>query len=313
MQAWSNLKTSFWAKKDGRIHEPRQRKNAYALVRGAQAEMAMRTAYFDCFSGISGDMTIGALSNAGLSFEDLCAQLALLNVHGYELSVEKVKKRGFGGTKFHVWVSDAEPRHRGLHDIEAIIHASALDTPVQERILAVFTRLAEAEAAIHQSTVDRVHFHEVGAIDAIVDITGAVIGLHLLGIQRILASPINTGSGFVRAAHGVIPVPAPATAELLKGISTYARGTDGELTTPTGAALITTLAESFGTLPLLRIDRIGYGAGTKELSDAPNLLRVFIGEDTTPEQAAHSSPEHHGWLRADHQYHADSLHESPLP
>jgi hypothetical protein len=148
--------------------------------------------------------------------------------------------------------------------------------------------------------VDHVHFHEVGAIDAIVDITGAVIGLQLLGIERILSSPINVGSGFVRAAHGVLPVPAPGTAELLKGIPTYARGTDGELTTPTGAALITTLAESFGTLPLMRIDQIGYGAGTKELSDAPNLLRVFIGEDTTPAQVAHSSPDHHESSRADH-------------
>jgi pyridinium-3,5-bisthiocarboxylic acid mononucleotide nickel chelatase len=309
MQAWSNLRTSFWAKKDSRTHEPRRHKNAYALVGGAQAEMTMRTAYFDCFSGISGDMTIGALIDAGLSFEDLCAQLALLNVRGYELSVEKVKKRGFGGTKFHVRVGDSEPHHRGLHDIEAIIHASVLDTTVQERTLAVFTRLAEAEAAVHQSTVDRVHFHEVGAIDAIVDITGAVIGLHLLGIQRILASPINVGSGFVRAAHGVLPVPAPGTAELLKGIPTYARGTDGELTTPTGAALITMLAESFGTLPLLRIDRIGYGAGTKELSDAPNLLRVFIGEDTTPEPDAQSSPEHHGPLRADPRHLSHGLPE----
>jgi uncharacterized protein (TIGR00299 family) protein len=271
--------------------------------------MTMRTAYFDCFSGISGDMTIGALIDAGLSFEDLRAQLALLNVQGYELSVEKVKKRGFGGTKFHVRVGDSEPHRRGLHDIEAIIHASALDARVQERALAVFTRLAEAEAAVHQSTVDHVHFHEVGAIDAIVDITGAVIGLHLLGIERIIASPINTGSGFVRAAHGVLPVPAPGTAELLKGIPTYARGRDGELTTPTGAALMATLAESFGTLPLLRIDHIGYGAGTKELSDAPNLLRVFIGEDATPEQAAHSSPEHHGSLRADHRHLADDLPE----
>jgi hypothetical protein len=275
--------------------------------------MTMRIAYFDCFSGISGDMTIGALIDAGLRFEDLRAQLALLNVQGYEISVEKVKKRGFGGTKFHVRVGDSEPHHRGLHDIEAIIRASALDATVQERTLAVFTRLTEAEATVHQSTVDHVHFHEVGAIDAIVDITGAVIGLHLLGIERILASPINTGSGYVRAAHGVLPVPAPGTAELLKGIPTYARGRDGELTTPTGAALMATLAESFGTLPLLRIDQIGYGAGTKELSDAPNLLRVFIGEDTTPGQAVPHASTPHGSLRADHQHLADALDDSPLP
>jgi uncharacterized protein (TIGR00299 family) protein len=204
---------------------------------------------------------------------------------------EKVKKRGFGGTKFHVHVCDPEPHHRRLQAIEAIIRASTLDGAVQERTLAVFTRLAEAEAAVHRSTVDHLHFHEVGAIDAIVDIAGAVIGLHLLGIQRILASPINTGSGVVRAAHGVLPAPAPGTAELLRGFPVYARGTDGELTTPTGAALIATLAESFGALPLLRIDHIGYGAGTKELSDAPNLLRVFIGEDTIPAQTGQSPSE----------------------
>jgi uncharacterized protein (TIGR00299 family) protein len=145
----------------------------------------------------------------------------------------------------------------------------------------VFTRLAEAEATIHRTTVDQVHFHEVGAIDSIVDITGAVIGLDLLGVQRVLASAVNVGAGFVRAAHGVLPVPGPATAELLKGAPTYARGQDGELTTPTGAALLATLAESFGPLPQLCVERIGYGAGTKDLPQAPNLLRVFIGEDST--------------------------------
>jgi pyridinium-3,5-bisthiocarboxylic acid mononucleotide nickel chelatase len=243
----------------------------------------MRTAYFDCFSGISGDMTIGASIDAGLSFEALHAQLAKLPVGGYELSAEKVKKRGFGGTKFHVQVCDANHPHRRLHDIEALVRGSALEATVQERTLAVFTRLAQAEATVHQSTVEQVHFHEVGAIDSIIDITGAVIGLSLLGIQRILASPINVGSGFVRAAHGVLPVPAPGTAELLRGLPTYSRGHDGELTTPTGAALIATLAERPGPLPLLRVDHIGYGAGTKELTDAPNLLRVFIGEDAIPE------------------------------
>jgi uncharacterized protein (TIGR00299 family) protein len=244
----------------------------------------MRTAYFDCFSGISGDMTIGALIDAGLGFDELHAQLAMLPLEGYELSVDKVKKRGFGGTKFHVRVCEAYPQHRRLRDIEALVRASTLDVVVRERTLAVFTRLAEAEATVHQSTVDHIHFHEVGAIDSIIDITGAVIGLSLLGIQRILASPINVGSGFVRAAHGVLPVPAPGTAELLRGLPTYARGHDGELTTPTGAALIATLAESIGPLPMMRVDHIGYGAGTKELADAPNLLRVFIGEDAIPAQ-----------------------------
>jgi pyridinium-3,5-bisthiocarboxylic acid mononucleotide nickel chelatase len=240
----------------------------------------MRTAYFDCFSGISGDMTIGALIDAGASFEELRAQLATLNVPGYELAIEKVMKHGIAGTKFHVHVHDTGPQHRRLRDIEAILRASRLQSSIQEHTLAIFTRLAEAEAAIHQTTVEQVYFHEVGAIDSIVDITGAVIGLHLLGVQRVLASAVNVGSGVVRAAHGILPVPGPATAELLKGAPTYARGNDGELTTPTGAALLVTLAESFGPLPYIRVERVGYGAGTKDLPHAPNLLRVFIGEDS---------------------------------
>jgi uncharacterized protein (TIGR00299 family) protein len=241
----------------------------------------MRTAYFDCFSGISGDMTVGALIDAGVNFEALRTQLATLPLPGYELSVEKVTKQGIAGTKFHVQVHSPGTQHRRLGDIEAIMHASGLAPHVQARALQVFTRLAEAEAAIHHTTVDRVHFHEVGAVDSIVDITGAVIGLDLLGIQRVAASAVNVGAGFVRAAHGVLPVPGPATAELLKGAPTYARGHDGELTTPTGAALLATLAESFGPLPHLCVERIGYGAGTKDLPQAPNLLRVFVGEDNT--------------------------------
>jgi pyridinium-3,5-bisthiocarboxylic acid mononucleotide nickel chelatase len=241
----------------------------------------MRTAYFDCFSGISGDMTIGALVDAGASFEALRVQLARLNVSGYELSSEKVTKQGIAGTKVHVRVYEPGAQHRRLRDIELILRGSALASHIQDRALAVFTRLAEAEATIHHTSIDQVHFHEVGAIDSIVDITGSIIGLDLLGVERVLASAVNVGSGFVRAVHGVLPVPGPATAELLKGAPTYARGNDGELTTPTGAALLATLAESFGPLPRLRVGQIGYGAGTKDLPHAPNLLRILIGEDTT--------------------------------
>ena len=241
----------------------------------------MRTAYFDCFSGISGDMTVGALVDAGASFEVLRAQLATLQVPGYELAIEKVTKHGIAGTKFHVTVHDPGTHHRRLRDVEAILRASGLEPRIQERALEIFTHLAEAEATVHHTTIDQVHFHEVGAIDSIVDITGAVIALDWLGVRRVVASAVNVGAGFVRAAHGVLPVPGPATAELLKGAPTYARGNDGELTTPTGAALLATLAESFGPLPQLRVDRIGYGAGTKDLPHAPNLLRVFIGEDST--------------------------------
>jgi pyridinium-3,5-bisthiocarboxylic acid mononucleotide nickel chelatase len=241
----------------------------------------MRTAYFDCFSGISGDMTVGALVDAGASFKELRAQLATLHIPGYELAIDKVSKQGIAGTKFHVHVHDPGMQHRRLHDIEAILRGSGLASRTQDRALDVFTRLAEAEATVHHTTIDRVHFHEVGAIDSIVDITGAVIGLELLGVKRVLASAVNVGAGFVRAAHGVLPVPGPATAELLKRAPTYARGNDGELTTPTGAALLATLVERFGPLPHLRVEQIGYGAGTKDLPHAPNLLRVFIGEDET--------------------------------
>lgn len=241
----------------------------------------MRTAYFDCFSGISGDMTIGALVDAGASFEALRDQLATLHVPGFEVAIEKVTKQGIAGTKFHVHVHDPGTQHRRLRDIEAILHASGLTARIQERALEVFTRLAEAEATIHHTTADQVHFHEVGAIDSIVDITGVVIALDLLEVRRVMASPVNVGAGFVRAAHGVLPVPGPATAELLKGAPTYARGQDGELTTPTGAALLATLVERFGPLPQLCVERIGYGAGTKDLPQAPNLLRIFVGEDST--------------------------------
>jgi uncharacterized protein (TIGR00299 family) protein len=241
----------------------------------------MRVAYFDCFSGVSGDMAVGALVDAGASFEALCAQLATLHVPGYELAIEKVTKHGIAGTKFHVHVHNPGTQHRRLRDIEAMLRASGLEPRIQDRALGVFTRLAEAEATIHGMTIDQVHFHEVGAIDSIVDIAGAVIGLDLLAVQRVLASAVNVGAGFVRAAHGLLPVPGPATAELLKGAPTYARGNDGELTTPTGAALLASLAENFGPLPHLRVEQIGYGAGTKDLPHAPNLLRVFIGEDGT--------------------------------
>jgi uncharacterized protein (TIGR00299 family) protein len=241
----------------------------------------MRTAYFDCFSGISGGMAVGALVDAGASVEELRAQLVRLHIPGYELAHEQVTKQGVAGTKVHVRVHPPDTQRRRLHDVETILRGSTLASHIQDRTRQIFSRLAEAEATIHHTTVDRVHFQEAGAIGSIVAITGAVIGLDLLGVQRVLASAVNVGSGFVPAAHGVLPVPNPVTAELLKGIPTYARGPDGELTTPTGAALLATLAESFGLLPHLWVERIGYGAGSKNLPHTPNLLRVFVGEDGT--------------------------------
>jgi hypothetical protein len=234
------------------------------------------TAYFDCFSGISGDMMLGALLDVGLEKERLQAELAKLPVSGYTLTATTVKKKGIKGTKADVVLTTVDQPMRHLHDIESIIQESTLAPAIKETAQRVFYRLAEAEAAVHQHPISQVHFHEVGAIDAIVDIVGAVAGLHLLDVRRVYCSPINVGSGTVKAAHGVLPVPAPATAELLKGKPIYAGVASGELTTPTGAALITTLSESFGPLPTMQIARIGYGAGTKDLPEAPNLLRLFL-------------------------------------
>lgn len=228
-------------------------------------------------------MILGALIDAGLAQERLQAELAKLPLSGYTLAVRPVKKQGIRGTKVDVILTQEDQPARHLHDIETIIDSSTLEAAIKEKSRQIFYRLAEAEAAVHQQPLSRVHFHEVGAVDAIIDVVGAVCGLSLLGVTRIYASPINVGSGTVRAAHGILPVPAPATAELLKGKPIYARAVSGELTTPTGAAIITTLAEDFGPLPPLRIARIGYGAGTRDWPEQPNLLRLFLG--TEAEQA----------------------------
>lgn len=224
-------------------------------------------------------MILGALVDAGLELDRLQAELTKLPITDYTLTAKSVKKKGITGTKIDVVLTSKAQPVRHLHDIESIIDGSTLDPGVKETAKRIFYRLAEAEARVHQHPISQVHFHEVGAIDAIVDIVGAVAGLHLLGVKRVSASPINVGSGTVKAAHGILPVPAPATAELLKGKPIYASAASGELTTPTGAAFITTLAESFGPLPAMQVERIGYGAGTKDLPEAPNLLRLFLSTD----------------------------------
>ena len=236
----------------------------------------MAIAYFDCFSGISGNMILGALLDAGLALEDLQSELGKLDISGYTVRAEGVDRHGLRGTHVEVEVAEHGP-HRHLHDIEAIITVSDLPDAIQERSMAIFGRLARAEAKVHGEPIGHVHFHEVGALDAIVDVVGAVIGLDLMGIDRIYASPVHLGRGTVRCAHGVIPVPAPATAELLKGVPTYGRDVDAELVTPTGAAILTTLAEGWGAAPPMAVSRIGYGAGTRDLPH-PNLLRISIGE-----------------------------------
>ena len=238
----------------------------------------MTLAYFDCFSGISGDMTLGALVDAGVPIEDLRAGLAKLGLPGYEITSEKVTRSSLAATKVNVILDKKEQPARRLSDIKNIIEQSSLAQQVKEKSVTIFERLAEAEARVHGTTVDKVHFHEVGAVDAIVDIVGSVIGLDLLGITKIIGSPVNTGSGSVHTSHGRLPVPAPATAELLTGIPLYHSSLAFELTTPTGAAIISTISSFFGPLPQMKLNRVAYGAGNKDLPGQPNVLRLMIGE-----------------------------------
>jgi uncharacterized protein (TIGR00299 family) protein len=244
------------------------------------------TAYFDCFSGIAGDMTVAAMLDAGLDFERLRSELAKMHLHGYRLERSTVQRSAISGTHFKVITEDEPSDHDGHHhhgrhlsDIEALINDSGLADEVKRNAVAVFRRLGEAEAKVHDVPVERIHFHEVGAVDSIVDIVGACIGLHALGVTRFTASPLPVGHGFVRTAHGLMPVPAPATAELCRDIPTYPVDVDGELVTPTGAALLATLADGFGPPPPMTGARIGYGAGARDLGERPNLLRLYLFDE----------------------------------
>jgi uncharacterized protein (TIGR00299 family) protein len=239
----------------------------------------MKIAYFDCFSGASGDMILGSLMDAGLGVDRLMEELGKLRLSHFEVRVEKVVKKGIGGSQAIVEIDDHHHHHhhRHLEDIEEIIGTSGLEEGVKQKSLAIFRRLAEAEAKVHRTSVDHIHFHEVGAMDAIIDVVGGVAGLAAMGIERIYCSPLHVGSGTVECAHGILPVPAPATAELIRGKPFYSTGVTGELLTPTGAAILTTLSSGFGPAPAMTIEQIGYGAGNSE-PDIPNLLRIFIGE-----------------------------------
>lgn len=235
----------------------------------------MYTIYFDCFSGISGDMIIGALLDAGLDFDYLKNELKKLSLDGYEIAAEKTVKNNISATKFEV-VSGNHHHERNINEINSIIEKSSLNNNIKSKIKKIFLKIAEAESKIHNMPVDKVHFHEIGAVDTIIDCSGAVIGLEKLGIEKVYCSKINVGSGFVEFSHGKFPVPAPATAEILKGILVYSTDSNAELTTPTGAAIISVLADKFGEMPEMKVEKIGYGAGAKELKE-PNVLRVLIG------------------------------------
>jgi hypothetical protein len=239
----------------------------------------MKVAYFECFAGASGDMILGSLIDAGLEVERLKKELAKLNLSHYDLGAEKVVKQGMGGTQALVRVDEDHHghHHRHLHHIVEIIQNSELDQTVKQKGIEVFARLAAAEAKVHRTTADKIHFHEVGAMDAILDVMGGVAGLALMGIDKIFCSPLHVGAGTVTCAHGTLPVPTPATLELVRGKPIYSNGVEGELLTPTGAAILTTLASEFGSMPPMAVEKVGYGAGTAERT-IPNLLRLAIGE-----------------------------------
>lgn len=243
----------------------------------------MKICYIDAFSGISGDMTVGALLDAGASFTGLQDALHSLGT-GASFRVEKTKRRGMAASKFFVDTPETKA-HRHLHHITKLIDGAPLTEAVKKDSVSVFGKLAAAEAKMHATTIEKVHFHEVGAVDSICDIVGACFCFHDLGVETIACSPINTGSGTVNTEHGVLPVPAPATAELLVGKPVYARGPAMELTTPTGAAIVSALATQFGPMPAMRIAAGGYGAGDRDFPEQANVLRVLIGDTTGATEA----------------------------
>jgi uncharacterized protein (TIGR00299 family) protein len=244
----------------------------------------MKICYLDAFSGISGDMLVAALVDAGADPAALAGALASLGAEA-ELRFEKTKRASLAATRFRVLVREPQPAQRHLAQILELIGGAGLPERVKQNASAVFRRLGEVEAQIHQVPVEKVHFHEVGAVDSICDIVGACLGIELLGVQVVYCSPINLGSGTVASEHGVLPVPAPATAALVRGFPVYARGPATELTTPTGAALATTLSREFGPLPPMKMTAVGYGAGQRDFPEQANVLRVLIGEASGASEA----------------------------
>lgn len=236
----------------------------------------MRIAYLDCVGGIAGDMCLGALVDAGLPLDLLEQELRKLPVEGWRLRVERVRRSHIAAARVLVDLEEVDQPHRRLADILSLIDRSPLPPPVKEKSAAVFQCLALAEARVHDTTPEHIHFHEVGAVDAVVDVVGTVSGLHTLGVERVFVSPLPLGTGFIRAAHGCLPLPAPAVLEILKDVPVYGAGATGETVTPTGAALAVTLAAAFGPLPALIVEKTGYGAGQRD-GEKPNLLRLILG------------------------------------
>ncbi len=244
----------------------------------------MKILYFDCFAGASGDMILGALVGAGVDPRALIDQLQLLGVGGWQIDFETVDRSGISSTYAKVQTAH-EHAHRHLGDILKIIDDSRLHDRVKNRVAQIFSRLAEAEAHVHNLPVEKIHFHEVGALDAILDVCGAAIGFDLLNIDEFVCSPLRAGFGMAKMAHGTFPIPPPAVAELLKGKPIYAGDIEGEFVTPTGAAIIATVCKRFETLPAMKIETAGYGAGTRNPKGFPNALRILVGESSEASNA----------------------------
>ncbi|MEK7828210.1 MAG: nickel pincer cofactor biosynthesis protein LarC, partial [Deltaproteobacteria bacterium] len=237
----------------------------------------MKIAYFDCCSGISGDMVLGALIDMGLDIRILRRELSKLRIRDYSISASKAERHHITGTSFKVKFKESR-HHRTFTDIKNLINKSKLSAKVKELSVSIFFNLAKAEAKVHGCKVAEVHFHEVGAVDSIVDIVGTAVGVEQLGTERIYASALPLGSGWVETAHGRMPVPAPAALELLMGVPVIPSSVKSELTTPTGAAIIKTIAKGFGNMPQMKIEKIGYGIGTRDFEQIPNILRIVTGE-----------------------------------
>lgn len=240
----------------------------------------MKIAYFDCFSGISGDMILGALVDLGLDPKTLIKHLSKLKLSGYEIEVLKEQRGPITGTRVNIKVDEEEQPPRSSDQIQELIGKSKLPDQVKKKSLAVLKRLATVEGDLHQQPPEHVHFHEVGAVDSIVDMVGACIGLHVLGIDQVVASPLPLGRGFVQCQHGMLPLPAPATLALLEAVPVYDSGQERELVTPTGAAILTTVCSEYGGFPTMSIEKVGYGVGQHPESHPPNLLRLVLGRAT---------------------------------
>jgi hypothetical protein len=238
--------------------------------------------YYDCFAGISGDMNLAALLDVGVDADDLKAELRKLNLDGYEIQIQRAQKKGITGTQVQVITQETRPVHRSLAMIEAVIEKSALSHPVKQTSLAVFRKLAQAEARVHDIPVEQVHFHEIGALDTLIDVVGGAIGLAALQVDHIIGSPVELGGGWVHCAHGVLPVPAPATAELLRGIPVTLGTTTGEATTPTGAAWLASVVNTFSDRTAFTPLKIAYGIGRRD-TERPNVLRLMLGEQAAPQ------------------------------